>query len=94
MRLFFRLLTECSKRHYTTRENIEKMASPAARTQYCRRSQVADLRHAWIKSKLGLRQFHVRGLAKVQMEMLWACFTYNLQHWIRLNKFRATAAVT
>jgi len=26
--------------------------------------------------------------------MLWACFTYNLQHWIRLNKFRATPAVT
>ena len=22
--------------------------------------------HAWIKSKLGLRQFHVRGLAKAQ----------------------------
>jgi hypothetical protein len=36
----------------------------------------------------------VRGLAKVQMEMLWACLTYNLQHWIRLNKFRPTAAVT
>jgi hypothetical protein len=31
--------------------------------------------HAWIKSKLGLRQFHVRGLAKAQMEMLWACLT-------------------
>jgi len=72
----------------------QKMTSPAARTQYRRRSEVAELRHAWIKSKLGLRQFHVRGLAKVQMEMLWACFTYNLQHWIRLNKFRATAAVT
>ena len=26
MRLFFRLLTECSKCHYTTRENMEKMA--------------------------------------------------------------------
>jgi hypothetical protein len=32
--------------------------------------------HAWIKSKLELRQFHVRGLAKAQMEMpcstMWA----------------------
>src|SRR6266849_9701507 len=35
--------------------------------------------HAWIKSKRGLRQFHVRGLAKVQSEMLWTCLTYNLQ---------------
>lgn len=44
--------------------------------------------------KPGLRQFHVRGLAKAQMEMLWACLTYNLQHWIRLRKLRATPAVT
>jgi hypothetical protein len=50
--------------------------------------------HAWIKSKLGLRQFHVRGLKKVQMEMLWACLTYNLQFWIRLSKLRKTPAVT
>jgi transposase len=72
----------------------EKMASQVAQAQYRRRSQVAEFCHAWIKSKLGLRQFHVRGLAKVQMEMLWACFTYNLQHWIRLNKLRGTAAVS
>jgi transposase len=72
----------------------KKMASQVAQAQYRRRSQVAEFCHAWIKSKLGLRQFHVRGLAKVQMEMLWACFTYNLQHWIRLNKLRGTAAVS
>jgi hypothetical protein len=47
-----------------------------------------------IKSKLGLRQFHVRGLKKVQMEMLWAGLTYNLQHWIRLKKLNTTPAVT
>ena len=70
----------------------EKMASQAAQAQYRRRSQVAEFCHAWIKSKLGLRQFHVRGLVKVQMEMLWACFTYNLQHWIRLSKIPATPA--
>ena len=69
----------------------EKMANQAAQAQYRRRSQVAEFCHAWIKSKLGLRQFHVRGLAKVQMEMLWACLTYNMQHWIRLNKLRVTA---
>jgi hypothetical protein len=44
---------------------------------------VIEFCHAWIKSKLGLRQFHLRGLAKAQMEMLWACLTYNLQQWIR-----------
>jgi hypothetical protein len=46
----------------------------------------------WIKSKLGLRQFHLRGLAKVQMEVLWGCLTYNLQPWIQLRKLQAAAA--
>jgi len=70
----------------------QRMATDEARAQYRPRSRVAEFCHAWIKSKLGLRQFHVRGLAKVQMEMLWACLTYNLQHWIRLSKPRATPA--
>jgi len=63
----------------------QKMASEEAQAQYRRRGRVVEFCHAWIKSKLGLRQFHVRGLVKVQMEMLWACLTYNLQHWIRLR---------
>jgi len=70
----------------------QKMATDEARAQYRRRSQVAEFCHAWIKSKLGLRQFHVRGLVKVQVEMLWACLTYNLQHWIRLRKLEAAAS--
>jgi hypothetical protein len=63
----------------------QKMASEQARAQYRLRSQVAEFCHAWIKSKLRLRQFHVRGLPKVQMELLRACLTYNLQCWIRLR---------
>ena len=69
-----------------------KMASEEAQAQYRRRGRVVEFCHAWIKSKLGLRQFHVRGLVKVQMEMLWACLTYNLQHWIRLRKLEAAAS--
>lgn len=72
----------------------QKMATDEAKAQYRRRSQVAEFCHAWIKSKLGLRQFHVRGLVKVQMEMLWACLTYNLQHWIRLRKLRPAPVAT
>jgi transposase len=71
----------------------QKMATPEAQQQYRRRSRVIEFCHAWIKSKLGLRQFHLRGLAKAQMEMLWACLTYNLQQWIRLRKLRAPPAV-
>ena len=72
----------------------EKMASEKAQAQYRRRARVVEFCHAWIKSKLGLRQFHVRGLVKVQTELLWACLTYNLQHWIRLNKLRAAPAAS
>ena len=63
-----------------------KMASEEAQAQYRRRGRVVEFCHAWIKSKLGLRQFHVRGLLKVQTELLWACLTYNLQQWIRLSR--------
>jgi hypothetical protein len=66
----------------------KKMASEEAQAQYRCRGRVVEFCHAWIKSKLGLRQFDVRGLLKVQMEMLWACLTYNLQHWDALKKSR------
>jgi hypothetical protein len=78
----------------TVRVFREKMASAEAQRQYRRRGRVVEFCHAWIKSKLGLRQFHVRGLLKVQTELLWACLTYNLQHWARLNKLRATPAAS
>jgi len=61
------------------------MATAEAQAQYRQRGRVIEFCHAWIKSKLGLRQFHVRGLAKVATELLWTCFTYNLQQWIRLR---------
>jgi hypothetical protein len=63
-----------------------KNGSIDAQTQYRRRGRLVEFCHACIKSKLGLRKFHVRGLAKVQMEPLWACLTYNLQQWFRLSK--------
>ena len=72
----------------------KKIASEEAQQRYGRRGRIVEFCHAWIKSNLGLRQFHVRGLVKAQMEMLWACLTYNLRHWIRLSKLRATPAVT
>ena len=72
----------------------QKMGTPEAQTQYRRRGRVVEFCHAWIKSKLGLQRFHVRGLLKVQTEMLWACLTYNLQHWIRLRKLSPTLTAT
>ena len=72
----------------------KKMAREEVQERYRRRGRIVEFCHAWIKSKLGLRQFHVRGIVKVQTEMLWACLTYNLQHWIRLSKLRTTTAIT
>ena len=64
----------------------EKMATAQAQAQYRHRGPVAEFCHAWIKNKLGLRQFHVCGREKTRLEMLWTCLTYNLQQWIRLMK--------
>jgi transposase len=61
-----------------------KMATAAAQQIYKQRAGVAEFPNAWIKDKLGLRQFRLRGLIKVRMEALWACLTYNVQQWIRL----------
>ena len=72
----------------------EKMASDEAQTQYRWRGRVVEFCHAWIKSKLGLRRFHVRGLVRVQAELLWACLTYNVQQWIRLSRMRAAPAAS
>ena len=63
-----------------------KMATEEAQARYRRRAQIAEFPHAWIKAKIGLRQFHVRGLTKVKAELMWASFTFNLQTWIRLLK--------
>jgi hypothetical protein len=38
------------------------------------------------QKQAGSRQFHLRRLAKVQTEMLWACLTYNFQQWIRFTQ--------
>src|ERR1051326_2670160 len=63
-----------------------KMATEAAQQQYRKRAAVAEFRNLWIKTKLGLRQFHVRGLIKTGTETLWVCLTHNLQHLILLRR--------
>ena len=61
-----------------------KMETPEAQAIYKQRAGVAEFPNAWIKDKIGLRQFRLRGLAKVTLESLWACLTYNIWQWIRL----------
>ncbi len=61
-----------------------KMQTPEAQQIYKQRAGVAEFPNAWLKEKLGLRQFRLRGLVKVSLEVVWACLTYNIQQWIRL----------
>lgn len=62
----------------------QRMQQPEAKQIYRQRSGVAEFPNAWIKEKLNLRQFRLRGLVKVGLEVCWACLTYNIQVWIRL----------
>ena len=64
---------------------VAKMQTAAARAAYRRRAPVAEFSNLWLKAKLGLRQFCVRGLQKARCEVLWACLTYNIQQWFRLR---------
>jgi hypothetical protein len=74
------------------RQFREKMQTPQAQEIYRQRAPVAEFPNAWIKDKLGLRQFRLRGLPKVGMEALWVCLTYNVSQWIRLAWRPALAA--
>ena len=61
-----------------------KMHTEQARQIYKERAGVAEFPNAWIKEKMGLRQFRLRGVVKVGLESLWACLTYNVCQWTRL----------
>jgi transposase len=66
-------------------EHRARMETAEARQIYRQRAQLAEFPNAWIKSKIKLRQFQLRGRVKVTMETLWAALTYNIQQWIRLR---------
>jgi transposase len=70
----------------------QKMETEESRAIYRRRGEVAEFPNAWIKDKLGLRKFHVRGLVKAGSELLWACLTYNIMQWERLKWRQAKVA--
>ena len=63
----------------------QRMQTEEAKAIYKTRSQVAEFPNLWIKAKLGLRQFSVRGLAKVRTESVWAALTYDILQWTRLR---------
>lgn len=70
----------------------KKMETDEYRAIYRKRGPVAEFPNAWIKEKLGLRKFRVRGIVKAGSELLWACLTYNIMQWIRLRKQKLAIA--
>ena len=63
----------------------KKMESEEARKIYKRRGPVAEFPNAWIKDKIKLRKYRLRGMGKAEIETLWACLAYNAKQWIRLS---------
>jgi transposase len=59
-----------------------KMQTETGRTTYNRRMHIGETPFAIIKQILGVRQFLLRGLAKVQTEWCWVCAAYNLKKLI------------
>jgi transposase len=70
----------------------KKMEQETYRAIYRKRSEVAEFPNAWIKEKLGLRKFRVRGKVKAGSELVWACLTYNIMQWERLVWRKAAVA--
>jgi transposase len=68
-----------------------KMQTPEARAIYDRRMKIAETPFGLIKHVWGLRQFLLRGLAKVKTEWLWTCTAFNIEKLARdLRRVRAT----
>jgi transposase len=71
-----------------------KMQTPEARSVYDERMRIAETPFGIIKHGRGLRQFLLRGLAKVKTEWLWTCTAFNLDKLTRdLGRLRAVAAL-
>jgi transposase len=61
----------------------EKMETEEAKQIYRKRGPVAEFPNAWIKEKIGLRKFSLRGIVKAGIELTWACLSYNVMVWMR-----------
>jgi hypothetical protein len=69
-----------------------KMQTEEAKQIYRTRAEVAEFPNAWIKEKIGLRKFRLRGLHRAAKEAVWACVAYNIKQWIRLRWMPKLAA--
>lgn len=79
----------CRDEYEGLRQEMQgRLNGQEGKEQYKRRSHVAETPFAFLKAAMGLRQFLLRGLEKVEQEMNWAATAYNLR---KLMRARITA---
>ena len=80
--------------HEAARERLaERMSMATSQELFRQRSWIAETPFGILKSVMGLRQFLLRGLAKVQTEWTWAVTAFNLGKLVReLARLRAQFA--
>ena len=61
----------------TVANSRKKMESEQARQIYKKRGPVAEFTNAWLKDKIKLRKYRLRGLIKAEIETIWACLADN-----------------
>jgi IS5 family transposase len=63
----------------------EKMRTEEAKLIYKKRGENAEFVNACIKERFKLRQFCLRGIRKVDIELTLAALAYNIMTWFRLR---------
>jgi len=72
-------------RHRELKHMRQKLRSPAGRRMYARRKALVEPVWGVLKQQRGMRQFRLRGLAKVAIEMALATLAYNLTRMHQLS---------
>lgn len=63
----------------------QKMKTDEAKRIYKQRGPVAEFPNCWIKEKLGIRKFRLRGMKKAGTEALFGVLSYDIMQWVRLS---------
>ncbi|RKY36609.1 MAG: hypothetical protein DRP78_03185, partial [Candidatus Omnitrophota bacterium] len=66
-----------------------KMQEEPTKLIYKKRGENAEFVNAWIKENFKLRQFRLRGVSKIDIEVTFAVLAYNIMTWFRLKWYPA-----
>lgn len=83
----------CRDEYESARERMaRRMSSQPGKSQYKRRAHAAETPFAVFKTVMNLRQYLLRGLAKVNIEQRWINIAYNLMKLVRFKAAPGTQA--